>query len=331
MNLLSPMLEFYGLREQPFAGTSDPAYFYAAPPYRECLFRIWTGLEGGFGPVIVLGNPGMGKTVVLRKLLSHLALSPDRYNVAVIASPSPTWTALSLLEAILDRFGIDADGRSFSSQLEALNRYLLADPERINLLVIDDSQNLIRRGQVELLRLTQNIETPQRKLLNLVIFGQSSWVGALHETPNFTQRAHAIVTLNPLSREDSLRMVEFRLRQAGAQDPYAIFTQTALHRLHDNARGVPRTLVTLCRNALIVGSMAKARPIGPEVVQYATDKTQLPENVSPGTPPAFHLSADDLEPEPEGGPEPAEPRRSARPYEEQANQLLLRASRNRPV
>lgn len=334
MNLLQPMLDFFGLREQPFAPTADPAYFFATPQHRDALFRIWTAVEGGFGPVVVLSSPGMGKTLLLRKILTHMSLEPERYNAGVVASPSPTWTALSLLETVLDRFGVESDGRSFSAHLDAFSRYLLENPERTNVLIIDDAQNLTRRGQIELLRMTQNLESPQRKLLNLVIFAQTSWMSALQEAENFTQRASAVVTLAPLTRDDFQRLVEFRLRQAGVLDMASVFNPEALRIIHERSRGIPRTALTLCRNALIVAGLAKSRPIGVEVVEYTMERTLLSEPESPAGPvsPAPPTLGDEYEPEPEvessmpsGGV-----RRVPQAREEQANQLLMRAARQRP-
>jgi type II secretory pathway predicted ATPase ExeA len=331
MNLLQPMLEYFGLRKQPFAPTADPAYFYATPQHRECLCRIWTGVEGGFGPVVVLSSPGTGKTLLMRKVLSHMALEPDRYNTAVIASPSPTWTAMTLLEAMLDGFGLTSDGGSFSTQLDAFYRYLLEQPERINVLIVDDAQSLTRRGQIELLRLTQNIETPERKLLNLVIFAQMSWRNALQEADSFSQRANAIVTLPPLSRDDLQRMVEFRLRQAGAADSTGFFTPEALRVIHERSHGIPRTALTLCRNSLIVAALAKTRPIGAEVVDYTVERTFLTEPELMAPPPSATPALEeefDRESDSAALPEMG-PKRGTRPHEEQANQLLLRAARQR--
>ena len=99
-------LEFFGLREQPFAPTADPVYFYATREHKECLFRLWSSIDQRHGIAVVLGNYGTGKTTLLRKLMTGMAADPDRYNTAVVGSPIPSWTSFSLLESIVTQFGL---------------------------------------------------------------------------------------------------------------------------------------------------------------------------------------------------------------------------------
>jgi len=318
------------LREQPFAATADPAYFYAPREYKECLFRIWTAVEGGHGPVIVLGRAGMGKTVLLRKVLADMAADAERYETAVIASPSPAWTGFLLLESLLDRLHRTPNVRSYDAWMEALNRYLLEDPDRVRILLIDDAQNLGKPSALEVLRLTQNLETPQRKLLNLVLFGQLEWAESLRAAPGLTGRASVVYILPPFSYEDTRRMVEFRLRQAGATEGGPRFSEESLRLAHEYAEGVPGAVVTLCRNALAVAARLGQREIGREILLYTLEKTTLP-NFETTDDPAAPNSADLMEPEPGSGTARTNANRTRIPraLEEHANELLLRVARNR--
>lgn len=324
------MLDFYGLREQPFAATADPAYFYAPREYKECLFRIWTAVEGGHGPVIVLGRGGMGKTILLRKVLADMAADADRYETAVVASPSPAWTGFLLLETLLDRLHLAPERRSYDAWMEALNRYLLEDPDRLRILLVDDAQNIAKPSALEVLRLTQNLETPQRKLLNLVMFGQLEWAESLRAAPGLAGRASVVYVLPPFSLEDTRRMVEFRLRQAGAADGGPFFSEESVQLAHEYAEGVPGAVVTVCRNALAVAARLGQREIGKEIVLYTLEKTTLP-NLDLDGDPTTPDPADLTEPEP--GSSAVRPNSSRsripRALEEHANELLLRVARNR--
>ena len=159
MEELSAHLEFLGLREEPFAPTADPAYFYAASQHKECLFRLWNSIDERHGIAVVLGNYGTGKTTILRKLLTGMRADSDRYRTAVLGSPIPSWTSFALLENIVAQFGLTPSSQSFGEYMETLNRYLLSNRNRICTLIVDDAQNLNKRGQIELLRLVQNLET----------------------------------------------------------------------------------------------------------------------------------------------------------------------------
>lgn len=329
MSVVQPILNFYGLREHPFAATADPAYFYATREYKECLFRIWTSLEGGHGPVVILGRPGLGKTMLLRKVLADMAADTVKYNTAVIASPGPDWTPSELLRDLVERFGLAYSGEAVASGLETLNRYLLGNSQRINTLIIDDAQNLELPDHLEVLRLTQNIETPQRKLLSLVLFGQTEWSETLRQRPNFTQRLEAVFNLNPLSLEDARRLIEYRLRRAGLSDGRMLFEEPAVRLVHARSEGIPRTLVSLCRSALVVAARLRSQAISREIIQYVAERSILPE-AGVATPAPEAAAA----PEPVAPPAPPEAplgfrQRLARAMEERANQLLLRSARNR--
>jgi len=270
-------LEFFGLREQPFAPTADPVYFYATREHKECLFRLWSSIDQRHGIAVVLGNYGTGKTTLLRKLMTGMAADPDRYNTAVVGSPIPSWTSFSLLESIVAQFGLRPPQTSFGAYMEALNQYLLASRDQISTLIIDDAQNLNKRGQLELLRLVQNLETHQHKLLNLVLFAQLEWIQVLRAAPNFEQRINTTYTLAPIQFEETLQFVEFRLRQAGAtQGSGPVFDAPAVRAIHAYAEGNPRVIVTLCRNALLVASQIKARQIGQEIIFHTIEKTTVP-------------------------------------------------------
>lgn len=278
MEELSDTLRFFGLREQPFAPTADPAYFYATQANKECLQRLWSNIDERHGIAVVLGNYGTGKTTLLRKLLTGLAADPTRYCTAVIGSPIPSWSSFALLEAIVAQFGLQPAEASFVACMEALNRHLLANRHRICTLVIDDAQNLNKRGQIELLRLIQNLETEQHKLLNLVFFAQLEWAQVLHAAPNFEQRINVTYTLQPLPMDELRTLIDFRLAQAGATpDQGPRFDEGALRALHAYGNGSPRMAVTIARNVLSLAAQRGTRLITQALVLETIDKTTLPE------------------------------------------------------
>ena len=271
-------LEFFGLREQPFAPTADPVYFYATAEHKECLFRLWSGVDAGHGISVVLGNYGTGKTTILRKLITGMAADPERYCTAVIGSPIPSWTSFALLESIVAQFGIRPVEQSFVAYMEALNQHLLSNRHRICTLIIDDAQNLNKRGQIELLRLVQNLETQQRKLLNLVMFAQLEWVQVLRAAPNFEQRINTTFTLRPIEYEETRKFIDFRILQAGAEpNKGPQFDEKAIRTIHAYAEGSPRVIVTLCRNALLAAAQLRTLQIGHEIMLHTIEKTTLPD------------------------------------------------------
>ncbi len=324
-------LDFFGLREEPFAPTADPTYFYATREHRECLFRLWSSIDARHGIAVILGNYGTGKTALLRKLLTGMAAAKERYTTAIVGSPIPSWTSFALLETIVDQFRLQPPKRSFGAYMETLNRYLLLNRDRICTLIIDDAQNLNKRGQLELLRLAQNLETHQHKLLNLVLFAQLEWIEVLHAAPNFEQRINFTYTLKPIPLEETKHLVEFRIRQAGGvSDRKPTFDDAAVRVVHAFAEGNPRVIVTLCRNALLVASQIRNRQIGSEIVLHTIEKTTVPDAEKR----ARAVAAARLSPTPTASAPLRAPERvtsdfapdSQRSREQRAAELLLRAA-----
>jgi general secretion pathway protein A len=326
---IQTVLDFFGLQEQPFAATADPAYFYASREHKECLFRLWNCVDERQGIVVVLGNYGTGKTTLLRKLLTGMRAN-ENYNTAVIASPIPSWTTYALLESILAKFRVPSGERSFTDGIETLNHYLLKHRDRINTLIIDDAQNLNKRGQLELLRLVQNLETPQHKLLNLVFFAQLEWVQVLRAAPNFLQRASVTYTLSPINVNEVGELIQFRLRQAGAGVRAPVFDRSAIDAIAAYTTGSPRLIINLCRNALMLAAHLRTRRIGQSVILHTIQKTMLPDEdrmrclASPARPASAPDANDALAEKAAPANNPTE---DTALNKTRANKMLLRATR----
>ena len=332
------LLEYFGFAEQPFAATADPAYYYATNAHRECLYHLWNTVDERHGIAVVLGNYGTGKTTLLRKLLTGTRTQADRYNTAVIASPIPSWTSFSLLESVVTQFGLRPETRSFVAYMESLYNYLLSKRDRINTLIIDDAQNLNKRGQLELLRLVQNLETSQHKLINLILFAQLEWIHVLRAAPNFEQRVNMTYTLGPLSARDTRNLIDYRLRRAGASEQGPHFDDDAVRAIHEYAEGSARVTVTICRNALLPAYHPNPRKIAKAIILHTIQKTTLPDPerqsrlaavlAAPPAPPTL-LAVEDVVDAELAGVAVAK-RRPGNAQNVRANQLLLKAARANP-
>lgn len=335
------LLTFFGFREHPFAPTADPVYFYATQAHKECLFRLWSSIDQRHGVCVVLGNYGTGKTTLLRKLITGMSVDREKYVAAVVGSPIPSWTSFALLESIVEQFGLSPARRSFAEYMEALNRFLLENRSRICTLIIDDAQNLNKRGQLELLRLVQNLETPQHKLLNLILFAQMEWMPVLKAAPNFEQRINTTFILDPLNANETRHFIEFRLKQAGGTtDRRPVFDDQAVVLTHAYSEGNPRVIVNLCRNILLVAAQIRTRAIGRDLVLHAIEKTTVPDAekrarlaravLQLAETPARASHAAPSASLPQAAPAaPPPPERRLSERDERATRLLMRAARGK--
>ncbi|HEX4508830.1 MAG TPA: AAA family ATPase [Burkholderiaceae bacterium] len=252
---------FFGLKQAPFSIAPDPRYLYMSERHREALAHLLYGVQGGGGFVLLTGEIGAGKTTVCRCFLEQI---PRHCNVAYIFNPK--LTVLELLQTVCHEFGIPVPvpaggAASMKDHVDALNTFLLRTHSvgQNNVLIIDEAQNL-SADVLEQLRLLTNLETNERKLLQIVLIGQPELrtMLARPELEQLGQRVIARYHLEALSERETGRYVAHRLSVAGLKGALP-FDVPALRRIHQVTRGVPRRINLLCDRALL-GAYATGKP-----------------------------------------------------------------------
>jgi general secretion pathway protein A len=245
---------FFGLKHEPFSIAPDPRYLFMSERHREALAHLLYGVKGGAGGFVLLtGEIGAGKTTVCRCLLEQI---PKRCNVAYIFNPK--LTALELLKTVCDEFHVpyhhEGPGTpTVKDYLDPLNEFLLKTHAvgLNNVLIIDEAQNL-GIGVLEQLRLLTNLETNQRKLLQIVLIGQPELRTMLGqpELEQLAQRVIARYHLGALTEAETVKYLRHRLGVAGLTGANP-FTRRAMQRIHLRSRGVPRRINLLADRALL--------------------------------------------------------------------------------
>ena len=252
---------YFGLKHEPFSIAPDPRYLFMSERHREALAHLVYGVGGGGGFVLLSGEIGTGKTTVCRLFLEQI---PANCNVAYIFNPKLTVT--ELLQSVCEEFHIavrqkDLSPPTVKDYLDPLNEFLLQAHAagRNNVLIIDEAQNLSAEV-LEQLRLLTNLETPERKLLQIILIGQPELRGmlAMPELEQLAQRVIARFHLDALTPVETEEYIEHRLGIAGLKRP-SPFERKALRRIHQLSRGVPRRINLLCDRALL-GAFANSLP-----------------------------------------------------------------------
>src|SRR5688572_17831409 len=209
---------FFGLRQEPFSIAPDPRYLFMSERHREALAHLLYGVKGGGGFVLLTGEIGAGKTTVCRCFLEQI---PKRCNVAYIFNPK--LTVIELLKSVCDEFRIPCPLQgpgpaTVKDYVDPLNHFLLRTHSvgQNNVLIIDEAQNL-SADVVEQLRLLTNLETSERKLLQIILIGQPELRDMLAhpELEQLAQRIIARYHLGPLSEAETEQYIQHRLAQAG--------------------------------------------------------------------------------------------------------------------
>ena len=252
----------FGLQHAPFSIAPDPRYLFMSERHREALAHLLYGLRAGGGFVLLTGEIGTGKTTICRAFLEQM---PADCDVAYVFNPKQS--ALELLRTINDEFGVAhaAAGpvETVKDCIDPLNAFLLASHAagRHAVLVVDEAQNL-SADVLEQLRLLTNLETSERKLLQIVLIGQPE-LRTLLAQPSLEQLAQRVVArfhLDALSPPETEAYVGHRLAVAGWNGPPP-FDRRALRRIRALTGGVPRRINLLCDRALLGAYAAGLRHV----------------------------------------------------------------------
>ena len=251
----------FGLTQDPFSIAPDPRFLFMSERHREALAHLLFGVTGkdnsvggtGGGFVLLTGDIGTGKTTICRCFLEQI---PDNCHVAYIFNPK--LSAIELLQSICEEFHITvaagaAQALTAKAYIDALNAFLLQNHAsgQSCVLIIDEAQNL--SGDVlEQLRLLTNLETNERKLLQIVLIGQPELrvMLARPELEQLAQRVIARFHLDALNAPETTHYITHRLAVAGHTGALP-FTAKALARIHHLSNGVPRRINLLCGRSLL--------------------------------------------------------------------------------
>jgi general secretion pathway protein A len=268
----------FGLTEAPFSIAPDPRYLYMSQSHQEALATLLFGLGGNGGFVLLTGDVGAGKTTICRCLLEQV---PEACDVAYIFNPK--LTVVELLSTICDEFGIayPAGNTSIKRFVDLLNAYLLEAHAkgRRAVLIIDEAQNLSAEV-LEQVRLLTNLETNQRKLLQIILLGQPE-LAAMLEQPELRQLAQRIIAryhLGPLTKAEVKSYVKHRLEVSGAKRQ--LFPGALMGRVYSLSGGVPRVINTLCERALLGAYVQGKERVDRATLRQAACEV-LPQRMAP--------------------------------------------------
>jgi general secretion pathway protein A len=275
-------VKYFGLRENPFRTTSDPRYLLLTNQTRQALDGLLCGIDARVGLLVLTGEVGAGKTVLLNSLLEALR---QRGTPRAFIFNSHLETD-DLLEMALADFGAPPDPATHTKPLVRLQRWLL-DCYRTNanaVLIIDEAQGL-KLEVLEAIRMLLNMEPSGEKLLQIVLAGQPEFDAKINlpELRQLRQRVAVRYRLGALSLEETCLYIEHRLRVAGstAECP---FEAESLAAIHYYARGTPRVINALCEQALMKACAERMQPVPPKTVEEVAFQFQVDGNKPVGTP-----------------------------------------------
>jgi general secretion pathway protein A len=267
---------FYNLQRSPFEITPDPSFLFPTKRHKEALAALYYGVRWRKGFVVLTGAVGTGKTLLLRCLLELLRQSKDVvYAYLFNTRLSPT----EFLQYIVRDFGLPTAGKNKGELVfELCNFVVNRGLNRLTTVLIVDEAHHLSTEALEEVRLLTNLETPEQKLLQIVLAGQPELDDQL-DSIKLRQLKHRIAIrshLEPLDVEETKRYIERRLHIVGANSHTEIlFPSNTVAAVYSHSKGNPRLINTICENALISAYAKELRSVTPMIIHDVAENLRL--------------------------------------------------------
>lgn len=274
---------FFNLAHTPFDLTPDPAFLFPTKRHNEALAALYYGVRQHKGFVVVTGEVGTGKTLLLRCLLKLLKRSQD---VAYAYLFNSRLSSMEFLQYILSDFGLASSGKNKGELLLDLSRFLVSrGANKLTTVLILDEAHHLSADILEEVRLLTNLETAEDKLLQIVLVGQPELEEKLDcvGLRQLKQRIALRARLDPLDLEETRGYIERRL-QIAATVPQVntLFPEQTVRAVYRHSRGFPRLINTICENALVIAYARQTRSVTPDIIEdvateFRLDVVRLPQ------------------------------------------------------
>ncbi|OFX01706.1 MAG: hypothetical protein A3E78_05105 [Alphaproteobacteria bacterium RIFCSPHIGHO2_12_FULL_63_12] len=283
--------EFFGFSGSPFRLAPDPKFFFGSKSHNKAMAYLHYGLRQAEGFIVITGEIGAGKSVLIGHLIDQL----DRSNVLAANLVTPNLAPEDLLSHILSAFRIEPSGTGKTAEIEAFEDFLfdqMTHGRRV-LLIVDEAQNLPIKT-LEELRVLSNLEYDGTPLFQVFLIGQPDFRDTMgrSDMEQLRQRVIATYHLEPMSRDETEKYIGHRLAFVGWNGDPKI-SADAFAAIYAATGGVPRKIHKLCNRILLFCSVEKLHQVdGATVAMVLSD---MSAEQAAGTPAMREAAAADLD------------------------------------
>jgi general secretion pathway protein A len=266
-------LDYYGLSKQPFSISPDPDFIWFSSRHEEAFTTLKYGIEEDKGFLVLTGDVGTGKTLLIKNLEKKIPIP-----TIIVTVPDPDMKPLEFFHFFAEEVQMNKKFKSKGEFLIHLKNFLLEafGAHKKVLLILDEAQRLNHR-LLEEIRLLSNLEMTNRKLINIFFVGQNEFTDMLNDDRSKAVRQRITVGyhLDPLTEAETASYIEHRLKVAGTTNQ--IFSRDAIEEIYNFSQGYPRLINILCDNALRHGSSKELRRLNSDIIREVAKELPIPE------------------------------------------------------
>ncbi len=272
-------LEFYHLKEIPFANAPDLRFYYDGYQYGYTEERIIHVIDQMGGLAVIIGGMGMGKSILARHLLESLTGKGIEYECGLMIIVHTAITASWLLKKIAIQLGVtDPADEKVNLITQLFNRLIEIQEEGRKAVVLIDEANMLQTREImEEFRGLLNLEVPGKKLVTFVFFGMPELDEYLKLDEPLRQRVALRIALKQFSEEATKEYILHRLKRANSEKSMSVFPEDVLKLIHIYSKGTPRLVNTICDNALLEGFLKREEKITPQIIEQVSGELMLKE------------------------------------------------------
>lgn len=276
--------EYWGLKEKPFENVPNPRFFYYSSSHEEALMRLLYTVKEKKAGIWVTGEMGTGKTILSRVLVRLLEKEKVKYEIVVLVNP--TLPTTEFVSDIIYQFGrpLPPPTTPKVELLHQLENILYENVEKgeHNVILVDEAHTIVNEEVFEELRLMLNYQKNEASLLTLVFLGQPELAKKIGRNKPLEQRLSLLYQLKPLSLEETMNYILFRLEVAGLPVGQKIFIEESYGLIYKASGGVPRIINNLCDVCLLMGFSRKVQRVNEEIVAAVIEDIKKAEDILKG-------------------------------------------------